>query len=86
MSAIESIRLPSTLKRIEYQTFYKCYNLRSVEIPNGVKSIGKKCFQFSEIEEITLPATVKKIDENALDHCFSLRTVLVEEGCTLDVK
>lgn len=43
-TAIESIKLPSTLKRLEYQTFYHCDNLKSVEIPNGVECIGKECF------------------------------------------
>ena len=60
-SGIESIRLPSTLKRIEVMTFYHCKNLRSVDIPNGVEYIGKECFQKSRIKKITLPSTLKEI-------------------------
>ena len=48
-SALESIRLPSTLKRIEYRTFSCCGNLRSIEIPSGVECIGEKCFTDSRI-------------------------------------
>ena len=48
-SALESIRLPSTLKRIEYRTFNCCGNLRSIEIPSGVEFIGEKCFTDSRI-------------------------------------
>ena len=40
-SALESIRLHSTLKRIEYRTFNCCENLRSIDIPSGVEYIGE---------------------------------------------
>ena len=82
---IESIILPSTLKRIEEWTFYNCHNLKHVELPNGVEYIGKQCFTLSGIEEITLPSTLKEIGEKVFDHT-SLKTVYVEEGCALDVK
>ena len=85
-SAIESIKLPSTLKRLEEETFYYCENLKRVEIPNGVEYIGKQCFEGSGIEEIALPHTLKEIDENAFKECKNLKTVWIEEGCTLDVK
>ena len=40
-AAIVSIRLPSTLKRIEAETFDECQNLRNVEISRGVEYIGR---------------------------------------------
>ena len=43
-AVIESIILPSTLKRIEEQTFGSCKNLKNINIPDGVEYIGKKCF------------------------------------------
>ena len=36
-STIENITLPSTLKRVEAETFRFCKNLKSLEIPNGVE-------------------------------------------------
>lgn len=57
-TAIESITLPSTLKRIEEETFRYCKNLKSVEIPNGVEYVGRWCFTNCVLEKITLPATL----------------------------
>lgn len=84
--AIESILLPSKLKRIESWAFYKCDDLTCVEIPNGAEFIGRECFKFSGIEEITLPNTLKEMDENVFSDCKGLRTIWVEDGCTLDIR
>lgn len=51
-SAIESVRLPSALKRIETETFRDCKKLRSIEIQSGVEYIGRKCFSSTAIEKI----------------------------------
>ena len=83
---IESIRLPSTLKRIEKEMFESCRSLRRVEISNGVEYIGKYCFMDSGIEEITLPSTLKELDEKAFSGCSNLKTIWVEAGCALDIK
>ena len=85
-SAIETITLPSTLKRVEMFTFAGCKNLKSVEILKGVEHIGEGCFKGSLVEEITLPCTLKGIGTDAFAYCPNLRTVWVEEGCTVDVR
>ena len=68
-SAVESISLPSTLERIEAETFGRCENLRTIEVPAGVKYIGEACFEGSGIEEITLPGTLEEIAEDAFTEC-----------------
>lgn len=57
-STIESIRLPSTLKGIEANTFLHCENLKRVGIPNKVEYIGNECFKDSGIEKIVLPSAL----------------------------
>ena len=85
-SAVESIRLPFMLERIETETFGHCKNLRVIEVPFGVEYIGEACFKNSGIEEITLPGTLEEMAEDAFADCKKLKTVRVEEGCRLDVR
>ena len=35
-SALESVILPSTLRRIAYRTFTRCRNLKAIELPDGL--------------------------------------------------
>lgn len=85
-SAVERVRIPSTLKKVEAKMFKDCKYLRSVEVSDGVESIGRKCFQSSAIEQIALPSTLKEIGKGAFAGCSCLRTVLVGEGCTLNIR
>ena len=64
-TAIESIRLPSTLRRVEAMAFAGCQNLKSVKISEGVEYIGEQCFYDSGVEEVVLPGTLREINEYA---------------------
>lgn len=66
---IESIKLPSTLMRIETMTFFDCKCLKRIEIPDGVKYIERHCFEKSGLQEISLPYTLKKMGAGALRDC-----------------
>ena len=85
-SAIENIKVPSTLKRIEVGTFSWCCCLKSVEILNGVKYIENECFEGSGIEEITLPSTLSEIGKNAFKDLEHLVVVWVEKGCPIEIR
>ena len=43
-SSIEKVELPSTLRRIEYNTFRNCKNLKSISLPETLEHINKWCF------------------------------------------
>lgn len=83
--AIKSIRLPSTLRRIEAQTFEDCENLKHVELPNCVEYIGSDSFKCTEIEEITFPCTLREVGEDVFEDCESLKVVWVEDGCRAEI-
>lgn len=85
-TAIETIRLPSTLKRIDARMFYLCGRLRSAEISNGVEHIGESCFSNSGIEEATFPSTLKEIERSAFDSCKCLKVVWVDDSSPLDIR
>lgn len=40
-SSLESVELPSTLKRIEYNAFEDCKNLKSINLPEMVEYVGE---------------------------------------------
>ena len=51
-SAVQDVRLPATLKRIEYSAFEGCKKLRELALPDGLEFIGKRCFYESGIERM----------------------------------
>lgn len=68
-SAIESVRVPSTLKVIERDTFSKCESLRNVEFTEGLEKIEACAFSESGIESIATPATLKEVSRESFKMC-----------------
>lgn len=63
-SALESIRLPATLKRIEFSAFESCERLKSVTLPDKLEYIGKRCFCRSGLGSIRLPPALKAVESS----------------------
>ena len=83
---MKRVLLPSTLRKLEYNAFCKCTGLKAIQLPAGLRAIGKSCFQGSDLRKLVFPASVREICEGAFSECGRLRAVSVEEGCTVDVK
>ena len=79
-SPVESVVLPSTLKRIECYTFYTCKNLRSISLPERLEFIGRGCFSLSGLESVEFPASLRTISQGAFAKCRSLKVVKFNEG------
>ena len=79
-SAVEHIKLPSSLRRIEYSTFSYCKNLKNIRLPERLGYIGKQCFKESALESIILPPTLKVIEESTFYVCENLKSVRLSEG------
>ena len=84
-SGLRSIKLPSTLKRIEYEAFRYCGDLTEIQLPDGLEVIGRQVFFKCGLQEIRLPRTLREIGEQAL-WSASLQTVWVDDGCAVDFK
>lgn len=79
-SAVENVKLPKTLKRIEYKAFANCNNLKAIQLPKGLEYVGTLCFCNSGLEEIVFPQTVKTISASAFQSCKHLHQVKLNEG------
>lgn len=47
--------------------FEGCKNLKSINLPVGIKELGSKCFVGCPLETLTIPSTVTKMDQDALE-------------------
>lgn len=70
---------------IGYRSFYNCYTLASIQIPDSVESIGEYAFGFCNLSKVIIPKTVKTIGVGAFGANFSLTSVTIgvtriEEG------
>ena len=55
--------------------------LKSIEIPDGVVSIGNGAFKNCyALEEVKLPESLKAIEDSAFFCCFSLRDITIPKG------
>jgi len=60
----------------ESGSFYECFNLKTIILPNSVTRIGNGSFRYCEnLSSITIGDNVKIIDKSAFDGCRSLTTI-----------
>ena len=70
-------------KFIDDIAFFNCKSLESIEIPNGVISIGDRAFDAcSSLTSIKIPSSVTTIREDAFLNCSSLESINISEGVT----
>ena len=79
-SGVESISIPSTLKRIETATFDGCKQFRSIEIPDDVEYIGESCFGYTAIDRIKLPPRLTALKSHTFIGCKDLKRVEIPNG------
>lgn len=57
-------------------------DITSVEIPEGVTSVGDAFYQKSLLTSIVIPSTVQRLEKMALAYCSSLTNVSLSDGLT----
>ena len=93
-SGLTSVRIPTTIttwgkdKDSVNQAFMNCENLVSVELPEGLTSIGSYAFYGSGLTSVRIPTTMTtwNVKENvgnyAFGKCLNLTSVELPEGLT----
>jgi len=77
-------KCPTSLKIIGSRAFYRCEQLRNVELFEGLVDIEYAFEQCTSLEHITLPSTLRCIGYGAFEGCTNLITVGLPEGLSLD--
>ena len=75
MQNLESVIIPSTVKKIDDGAFYKCRNLKSISIPSSVKIIGEAAFARSGLVNVQLEEGLEEIGEVAFRRCNDLEAI-----------
>ena len=72
-----------SVKSIGKETFYECWSLTSVTIPNSVKSIGQSAFfGCSGLTSVTIPNSVTSIGVGAFSECSGLTSITIPNSVT----
>ena len=77
---MKHVRIPSTLKVVEANTFVECRNLESVQLPEALVKIGVGAFSKSGIRDVVLPKSTRVIGACAFLECEDLRSIQLNEG------
>ena len=64
-SKLRKIHLPSTLRKMEVNTFIRC-PLEKIELPEGITEIPDyMCESCEDLKNVVLPSTIKRINHGA---------------------
>lgn len=79
----EDVIIPSEINGIIVNSigdgvFANCNNLKTIEIPNSVSSIGARAFQRSNLTNIHISSNIQSIGEDAFGICDNLREINVD--------
>lgn len=66
-SRMEKITIPSNIKTIPAQCFYKCTNLKEIDL-GKVTTIEKYAFAVTNIEKLNIPESVTEIEDYAFSY------------------
>ena len=79
-SALVNVRLPSTLRRIEYYAFQNCRKLRSVTLSEKLEHVGQYCFWGSGLQDVQIPKAGIPVGEDAFSGCPAEQCLVVRDG------
>lgn len=81
-TGIETVTLGKNLKKIGESIFWRCHNLKNIEIPSGISEIPRFAFAETGITKLVLPEGVKSIGEAAFSACVNLSEIAIPSSVT----
>ena len=73
VSALQTIRLPDGLKRIEEEAIFYCTNVQNLTLPDSLEYLGFNALKGIAITSLTVPQGVTEI--SGIQNCSQLQTV-----------
>lgn len=77
---VEEYEVPASCVEIGAKAFACCPGLRSVTLPDGVRSIGAHAFARTALREFAAPVSLRRIEKRAFFRCRELASVILDEG------
>ena len=81
-SSITDIVIPDKCTVLKTYAFNSCYSLKSIDLGNGVQTIGSQCFGYSRLPTITFPASLKTLENNVFYQNQNYTESLTFKGTT----
>lgn len=81
-SRLNSVTIPSTVKKIGNTAFHSCSSLKDIKMHDEITTIGKQAFQSCAVERIELPGHLDSIPFGLFCSCSDLTSVTVPDGVT----
>ena len=76
-SGLTAVKLPSTVKEIKQGGFHMCYDMASLELNEGLETLGWDVFNNAKaLETVTIPGTIKTIPSNAFGYSGLICNIL----------
>lgn len=79
---IEEVVLTTEIVEIGYGAFHTCPNLKTVNFPKRVKTIGDYAFYSTGLEEVHLPDSLRELGLGAFSLCAELKSVFIPRRVT----
>ncbi len=81
LDGMETIELPTSIKKLRPSTFEGCQSLTTLDIPEGTDSIPESCFKDCEaLNQLNMSDTVVEIGPSAFENCISLAGIKLPDG------
>jgi hypothetical protein len=80
--SIESVYICFGVEKIEKYAFAYCMYLLDITLPESLKTIGERAFEYCQFTTITLPESLEVLDEYAFTYCEKLTEIVLSQNLT----